>query len=161
MVTLRPSGEKPWSKLSSPKTLGICLAKGDHGCRSSNRGGDAMTTTQQTQNHQTSGPWVVRSWISVALIPAFFLVAVMAGYLIYGLFGYTAEQADAPAWVELIVGIVALALFIIPCVGAVFYGWLANKAHDRRGLVPLVIGGIIGLWMTVLSVVTVISAMLD
>jgi len=120
-----------------------------------------MTTTQQTQNHQTSGPWVVRSWISVALIPAFFLVAVMAGYLIYGLFGYTAEQADAPAWVELIVGIVALALFIIPCVGAVFYGWLANKAHDRRGLVPLVIGGIIGLWMTVLSVVTVISAMLD
>ena len=120
-----------------------------------------MTTTLQTQNRQTSGPWVLRSWISVALIPIFFLVAVMAGYLIYGLFGYSAEQMDAPAWVELIVGVVALALFIIPCVGAVFYGWLANKAHDRRGLIPLVIGGIVGTWMTVVSVITVISAMLD
>ena len=120
-----------------------------------------MTTTREVSDRTISTPWVKRSWISVVLIPVFFLFAVMAGYLIYGLFGYSAEQMDAPAWVELIVGVIALGLFIIPCVGAAFYGWLANRAHDRRGLIPLAIGGILGIWMTVVSVVTVASAMLD
>jgi MFS family permease len=86
---------------------------------------------------------------------------IRGGDLLYGVFGYSAEQTDAPAWVELIVGAVALVLFLVPCAGAVFYGWLANRAHDRRGLIPLVIGGIVGTWMTVVSVITVVSAMLD
>ena len=120
-----------------------------------------MTTTRQTAQRQSSGPWIFRSWISVALIPVFFLTAMMAGYLIYGLFGYSAEQMDAPAWLELLVGVVALTLFLIPCAGAVFYGRIAHKAGDRRGLIPLVIGGALGIWMTVVSIVTVVSAMLD
>jgi hypothetical protein len=120
-----------------------------------------MTTTGQITKQQPRGPWVLRSWISVALIPVFFFAAVLMGYLVYALFGYVPEDMDAPAWVELIVGVVALTLFLIPCVGAVFYGWTATRAHDRRGLIPLVIGGVLGVWMTVVSIVTVVSAMFD
>jgi hypothetical protein len=120
-----------------------------------------MTTSQQTIGRQVSGAWVVRSWISVALIPVFFFTAFMVGYFLYSVFGYLPENMDAPAWLELIVGVVALALFLVPCAGAVFYGWIANKAHDRRGLVPLVIGTVLGIWMTVVSVITVVSSMLD
>ena len=103
-----------------------------------------MTTTQQPTNRPATNAWVLRSWIAVALIPVFLFVAILIGYLIYGVFGYVPEDLDVPDWVELIVGVVTLAVFLIPCVGAVFYGWIANKAHDRRGLVPLAIGGIVG-----------------
>ncbi len=120
-----------------------------------------MTATQQTTDRQLSGQWVFRSWISIAFIPVFFVAAFIAGYLIYSAFGYLPENMDAPAWVELLVGVVALSLFLVPCAGAVGYGWIANKAHDRRGLVPLVIGALLGTWMTVVSVITVVSAILD
>jgi hypothetical protein len=105
--------------------------------------------------------WVFRSWISVALIPVFFFAAFMAGYFLYSVFGYVPENMDAPAWLELIVGVIALALFLVPCAGAVFYGWIANTAHDRRGLVPMVIGAVLGIWMTVVSTITVVTAMVD
>jgi uncharacterized membrane protein (DUF485 family) len=120
-----------------------------------------MTTREQTNTRQVTGAWVLRSWIAVALIPVFFLASFMVGYFLYSLFGYTPENMDAPAWVELTVGVVALALFLAPCLAAVFYGWTANKAHDRRGLVPLVIGGILGVWMTVITIISVVAAMLD
>jgi hypothetical protein len=120
-----------------------------------------MTTEQQATNRQLTGTWVIRSWISVALIPVFFFAAFVTGYLLYGIFGYAPENMDAPAWLELVVGVITLGLFLIPCVGAVFYGWVANKAHDRRGLVPLLIGAVLGIWMTVVSVITVVSAMVD
>jgi hypothetical protein len=117
-----------------------------------------MTTTRQATQRQSSGPWVFRSWISVALIPVFLFVAILVGYFIYGMFGYVPEDTNIPAWVELLVGVVALTLFLVPCVAAIFYGWIANKAHDRRGLVPLVIGGALGIWMTVVTIITVVTS---
>ena len=120
-----------------------------------------MTISRQTDSRQVPRTWVFRSWISVALIPVFFFAALMAGYFLYSVFGYAPENMDAPAWLELIVGVIALALFLVPCAGAVFYGWIANRAHDRRGLAPLVIGAVLGIWMTVVSVITVVTAMVD
>jgi len=120
-----------------------------------------VTTSQQTSDRQASRTWVFRSWVAVALIPVFFFAAFLVGYFLYGLFGYVPENMEAPAWLELTVGVVALTLFLVPCAGAVFYGWVANKAHDRRGLVPLAIGAVLGIWMTVVSVITVVSAMVD
>ena len=120
-----------------------------------------MTISRQTDSRQVPRTWVSRSWISVALIPVFFFAAFMAGYFLYSVFGYVPENMDAPAWLELIVGVIALALFLVPCAGAVFYGWIANRAHDRRGLAPLVIGAVLGIWMTVVSVITVVTAMVD
>jgi hypothetical protein len=117
-----------------------------------------MTTTQQPTNRPVTGTWVLRSWIAVALIPVFLFAAILMGYLIYGVFGYVPEDLDVPAWVELMVGVVTLAVFLVPGAAAVFYGWIANKAHDRRGLVPLAIGGVLGIWMTVVTVITVATS---
>jgi hypothetical protein len=117
-----------------------------------------MTATQQSTNRPVTGTWVLRSWIAVALIPVFLFAAILMGYLIYGLFGYVPEDVDIPAWVELTVGVATLAVFLAPCVAAVRYGWIANRAHDRRGLVPLAIGGVLGIWMTVVTVITVLTS---
>lgn len=120
-----------------------------------------MATTHETQNRQGSGYWVMRSWISVALIPVFFFAAFVLAYGIYSLFGYTPDNMDAPFWVELIVAVVAVTLFLAPCVAAVVYGLRAARAHDRRGLVPVVIGGFVGAWMTIINVVSLVGFALD
>ena len=72
--------------------------------------------------------------------PRLLLRGLHGCYFLYSVFGYVPENMDAPAWLELIVGVIALALILVPCAGADFYGWITNTAHDRRGLVPMVSG---------------------
>ena len=98
-----------------------------------------------------------RAWIAVALIPVFFLPALALGYVMYDLFGYAPENADAPLWVDVVCAIPPLALYLAPCVAAVVLGRRADRHGDRRGLVPLAIGAIAGLALTVLTVVTLIN----
>lgn len=104
-----------------------------------------------------SGDPVARAWISVALIPVFLLVSVVLTLFLYELFGYKPENADAPLWVDLVIAVAALAVLLVPCVTAVRYGRQANRVGDRRGLLPLGIGAIAGLSLTVLTVVSTLG----
>lgn len=99
-----------------------------------------------------------RAWIAVALVPVFFLPALALGYVMYDLFGYAAESPAAPLWVDVVCALPPLALYLAPCVAAVVLGRRASRAGDRRGLVPLAVGAVAGLALTVLTVVTVINS---
>jgi hypothetical protein len=99
------------------------------------------------------GRSVTRSWVSLALVPVFFILAMAAGEGIYALLGYAPENADAPFWVAFGAGIPALVVLALPCVGAIFYGWRAQQAGDHRALASLVIAGIVLIWFTTLTVV--------
>jgi len=102
-------------------------------------------------------PWTGRSWVAVALIPVFFFVAFALGYVLYDVFGYKPENDDAPLWVDLICTLAVLAVSLAPCVAAVALGRRATGNGDRRGLVPLGIGVLVGLGFTILSFANLIA----
>lgn len=112
-----------------------------------------MSTLHTTQPlAPRDGRSVTRAWVSLAVVPLFFILAMAVGYGIYALLGYQPENADAPFWANVAAGVPALLLLVAPCATAVFYGWRANRVGDRRALVPLVIAGLIAVWFTVLTV---------
>ena len=102
-----------------------------------------------------------RAWVSVALIPLFFLLALAAGEGLYSLLGYDPGSGDAPLGVDLLCGVVALLLSVAPCVAAVLYGRRAHRAGERWATLPLVIGAAAGLFLLVLTVVTSVADALD
>jgi hypothetical protein len=104
-----------------------------------------------------SGPWVRRGWVAVALIPVCFLLAFALGYVLYDLFGYQPENDDAPFWIDLICTIPILAVSLVPCVAAVGFGRRSASGGDRRGLLPMAVGALAGLALTILSVVGLIG----
>ncbi len=116
-----------------------------------------MSSTRQDESlhgsSRSSSP-IARAWISVALIPAFLLVSVVLTLYLYEWFGYEPENADAPPWVEIVTTAVAIIVFLVPCVAAVLYGRQASRGGDRRGLIPVGLGVLAGLSLSVLSVVS-------
>ena len=119
-----------------------------------------MTTQQLERPTKTEPPrdgWLGRAWIAVVLIPLFFFISFALSYLLYDLFGYKPEDNNAPLWVDLVVTIVAVVIFLVPCVAAVIYGRRASRSGDRRGLFPLSIGVVAAGALTVLTVVTTVA----
>lgn len=102
-----------------------------------------------------------RAWVAAALIPVFFGIAFVLGYVLYDLLGYQPEDNDAPLWVDLAVAVAVLAVTLVPCAGAVRHGRRAIYVGDRRGWIPLAIGALAGLAVTVLTAVTTIAGALD
>ncbi len=115
-----------------------------------------MTTPnhiERSSDESRAALLVTRAWIAVALLPVFFFLAFFVGYVLYDVMGYAPENADAPLWVDLVCTIPTLAVFLVPCTAATYYGSRANRVGERRGLVPLVIGALAGLLITIISVV--------
>jgi hypothetical protein len=98
-------------------------------------------------------PPLVRSWISLALVPVFFAISFVAQEGIYALTGYDPSTGDAPLWADLVAGLPGLAILLIPCVSAVVYGRRATREGVRTGLVPEVLGVLLGVGAVVLTVV--------
>jgi TctA family transporter len=101
-----------------------------------------------------SAPWLRRAWVGVATVPLFFIIAFAVGEGIYAVMGYKPENADAPVWAVVVTSALVLAVVLIPCVSAVYYGRRAIKHGDHRGLYPAVIGAIAGLGLITLTIVS-------
>ncbi|MGZ4591832.1 MAG: hypothetical protein ACXV4A_14905 [Actinomycetes bacterium] len=116
---------------------------------------------ERTTGTSRSREWLGRAWLAVAVIPVFFIPALAVAYALYDVMGYQPENDNAPFWVDLVCSIPAIAVFLAPCAAAVLYGRRATRDGDRRGLVPLVIGALVGLGFTVLSLVSLVAGSLD
>lgn len=104
-----------------------------------------------TRRSARIGSWtwadpVVRAWVFVALIPVFALVAFFAAAGAYTLMGYQVGVDDAPVWVDRVTGAAAFVTLGIPCALAVRYGNQARRGADRRGITPLSVGLVVGVW---------------
>ncbi len=113
--------------------------------------------SQPLQDRSRSGESLAHAWVSVALIPVFLVGSVILTLLLYDLFGYKPENSDAPLWVDLVTAVVAIVVFLVPCVTAVLFGRAAKRDGDRRGLIPLGIGVLAGLAVTVLTVISTLG----
>ena len=100
---------------------------------------------------------LTRSWIAVASIPVAFIAAFAVGEGLYALLGYRPEDATEPLWVALAAGVPALVLFLVPCAAAVWYGNRARAEGHRAALLPLVLGAVLGLWMLVMTTVSIVA----
>lgn len=119
-----------------------------------------MTGTKHSDRSEEMvgrGPWVGRAWLAVALIPVFFLLAFALGYVLYDLFGYQPENDDAPLDVVLVCTTLVLAVSLLPCVAAARFGRRSVRSGDRRGLLPLGVGALAGLGLTIISVVSLVA----
>lgn len=101
-----------------------------------------------------SSLWLRRAWVSVALVPVFFIIAFAVGEGIYAVMGYKPENADAPVWAIVVASALVLLVVLIPGVAAVHFGRRAIKDGDRRGLLPAVIGAVAVAGWTVLTIVS-------
>lgn len=99
----------------------------------------------------------LRAWVGVALFPVFLFGSVIVTLLLYEAFGYKPENADAPLWVDSLIGLVAIAICLLPCAAAVFYGRQAYLAGYRSGLIALAVGALAGLSVTALTVVSTLG----
>jgi hypothetical protein len=97
------------------------------------------------------------AWTALATIPVFFVLAFAVGEGLYAALGYDPGTGGEPLWVELLVAAVALPVFLAPCVAAVVLGRRARRGGDRGGLVPALIGGLVGAGFVVLNTVTVLA----
>ncbi|WP_323098154.1 hypothetical protein [Intrasporangium sp. YIM S08009] len=100
---------------------------------------------------------LTRSWIAVASIPVAFFVAFAVSEGLYALLGYKPEDATEPLWVALAAGIPAIILFLVPCAAAVWYGNKARAEGHRSALLPLLVGAVLGLWMLVMTTVSMLA----
>ncbi len=89
---------------------------------------------------------VVRAWVFVALIPVFALLAYGAAAGVYILLGYQVGVDDAPLWVDRLTGLAGFVTFAVPCALAIRNGNKARLGADRRGIAPLAIGLLVGVW---------------
>lgn len=95
----------------------------------------------------------IRAWVSIALVPVFFLAAFAVATGIYALSGYDPSAgATPPFWVNLFVGLVSAAILLTVCAAGVLYGLRAAKEGLRAGLVPAVIAALLGIGSVVLVV---------
>lgn len=94
---------------------------------------------------------VTYSYVSLALSPVFFLVAIAAGEGVVTACGY-AVGGSYPWWVAVLSDASALALVLVPCSGAVVFGRRASRAGRRHGIIAAVLGAVIAVAWIVLTV---------
>ena len=113
---------------------------------------DSSSDASIGQGARTQTP-LARAWISIALVPVFFLAALAASQGIYGLTGYDPSAgATPPLWADLAAGLPSLAILLIPCTAGVIYGRRAARAGVRAGLVPAAIAALLGVGAVLLVV---------
>jgi hypothetical protein len=88
-----------------------------------------------------AGERLVWAWISVALLPLSFVLALVVGAGLVAFLGYPPASTEAvPLDVGLEVGVPTVLLGIVPGALAWLFGTRANREGDRRGLVPAIVG---------------------
>lgn len=89
---------------------------------------------------------VRRAWISVGLLPVAVVLAFVAGEGLASALGYESGSDElAPLWVAATVGLVAVPIAVAPGALAVWLDLRARRAGDQRGLVPAIVGGVLGI----------------
>jgi hypothetical protein len=116
--------------------------------------------TVQTQHRRPAGTsskgnLLARAWTGLALIPVFFVVGFAVGEVLYAVLGYKPENDDAPLWVDLVASLAALAVTLVPCVGAVIYGRRASAAGRHSARVPMVLGALVGAALVILTALNI------
>ena len=120
---------------------------------------DGKLRTTPPQDRTAGTVSLVRAWVAVALVAPAFLLAFGLVEVLYALLGYAPEDATEPLWVALVANVPGILLFLVPCAAAVRYGHRAWVQGRSAGLLPAALGGVLGTWMVVLGIVTLVAGL--
>ena len=114
--------------------------------------GTPGTSTPDTEESRARTS-LIRAWVSIALVPVFFLVAFAAASGVYALTGYDPSAgATPPFWADLAAGLVSSAILVGICIVGVVHGLRAARHGRRAGLVPAGIAALLGIGSVLLVV---------
>ena len=95
-----------------------------------------------------------RAWGAVALVPVGFAAAMILGEWVIGLLGYpSGGNRVAPLGTAALVGVPATLIGILPGAAAAVYGIRARRTGLPGGLLPVLIGALVVLYLVVVTVV--------
>jgi len=121
------------------------------------------TNTTDSSNDASMGEGALtqtplaRAWISIFLVPVFFIAAFVASQGIYALTGYDPSAGTTPPlWADLAAGLPGLAILLVPCIAGVVYGRRSVRAGVRAGLVPGTIAALLGIGAVLLVVLNTV-----
>ncbi len=95
-----------------------------------------------------------RAWWALAAIPLGFLAAMAVGEGVMSAMGYRPGFDNPPLVQDLTIALVALVVFLVAPVLALWWGIRAYRRGRRIAVVPVGVAAVVGLAMTVLSLVT-------
>lgn len=81
------------------------------------------------------------AWVSTALIPVGFVIAMVVGEGLLSMQGYDSGAETAPPLgVALLAAGPAIVILVVPAVAAIVFGLRARRRGARNGIIPAVIG---------------------
>jgi hypothetical protein len=101
------------------------------------------------------------AWISVALIPVAFILAMVAGQALSSLLGYDSANGDAPPLAVLLgAALPAVLIMLAPTIPAIVFGFRARRQGVPSGLIPAVIGIAAAAWAILANTLPLLLGML-
>ncbi|WP_353816783.1 hypothetical protein [Agromyces sp. SYSU T00266] len=95
---------------------------------------------------------VVWAWVCVGLIPVAYVVATLVGGALLAASGGAEGAAERPpASVVLPIGLLSVAIMVLPAVGAAVLGLRAARRGRRSGIAAAVIGAVVAIGGIVLN----------
>ena len=99
-----------------------------------------------------------RAWWSLALYPVSFVAAFVIGEGIVSML--TDDRGEPAFWQVLLAGTPALLVFVIPGILAVTQGYRARNLGRDDGLVPAIVGAVVGAGFVALNVASYIAQLI-
>ena len=110
-----------------------------------------MSTRSSSETVNGAGPPVLArrllraAWVSVALIPVGFVGGMLVGEGLFSLRGYDSGAEQSPQLdVVLTSAAPAILILLLLAVAAIVFGFKARNRGARKGVVPAVIGIVVG-----------------
>lgn len=100
------------------------------------------------------------AWVSVALIPVSFVVAMVLGDWLLSVQGYSSGEEDLPLKAVLLAGLPALLVLLMPSIAAIWFGLRAKRRGAPQGFIPVAIGATVAAASVALNSVSVIARLL-
>lgn len=89
---------------------------------------------------------IIAAWVGVALLLPALALGMLAGEGLMSWLGYGGLDAkDLPAWALLLTATTVTVIVWLPAVVAMTYGLRARRNGNPNGLIPVVIGMVVGL----------------
>jgi hypothetical protein len=94
------------------------------------------------------------AWIAVAFIPVFLVLAFVLGEGVISWLGYS-SGGSYPWWVGLCADLTAGLVALLPCAAAVWFALRSRRAGEHRAWAPLLVGGVVGAALLVVTIASI------
>ena len=97
--------------------------------------------------------YLAGAWISLLLVPVFFLLGFGAAHLPYLIWPYEEGSGEEPLWFGAITSAIFFVILAIPIAATVWFGIRANRMGTRWGWVPIALAALVALLFVGITII--------